>query len=381
MKKLNRIAFLSVVVLVLFFIFGGKKIFQSLPEAKKEFDYLSLISEVVSLVHTDYVEGIQPGEKFPGAFSRMLSSLDQSSTYLDIQKTKIYQLYQQGNTYNCGIYGAKRSNYFYISDIVPDSPAETLGLKPGDTIKAINGKSVFEQSFWEIYLSLHTTKPETIEIVLLQNEDSSSKPNKIKLKTTTIDTNLKVNEIEDNIYLVELPRIDAENTAHLKEKLENDLSRNKPIKLVIDLRKYCGGDLNAFIELTKLFFPHPIPLTLKTKHNQEKLLLGSTHAITYHAVVIINKSTRMYGELLAALFKEHGKENVTLMGAKTRGLISKIKQFPLRDGSSILLTEGIFLLKGKNLAKTGVTPDVKIREKDSAKIIDRAAAVLKETHD
>ena len=381
MKKLNRIAFFSVIVLVLFFIFGGKKIFQPLPEAKKEFDYLSLISEVVSLVQTDYVEKIQPGEKFPGAFSRMLGSLDQSSTYLDAPNTKIYQLYQQGKTYNCGIYGAKRANYFYISDIVPDSPAETHGLKPGDTIKAINGKSVFEQSFWEIYLSLMTDKPETIEVVLLQNEDSSSKPNKIKLETTTIDTSLKVKEIQDSIYLVELPRIDAKNTAQLKQKLGNELSHNNPLKLVIDLRKYSGGDLNAFIELTKLFFPQPIPLTLKTKHKQETLLLGSTQAITYHAVVIINKSTRMYGELLAALFKEHGKENVTLMGAKTRGLISKIKQFPLRDGSSILLTEGIFLLNGKNPANTGVTPDVKVKEKDSAKIIDRAVAVLKETHD
>lgn len=381
MKKLNRIAFLTVIVLVLLFIFGGKKIFQSLPEAKIEFDYLSLISEVVSLVKTDYVEEIQPEEKFLGAFSRMLGSLDQSSTYLDAQKTKIYQLYLQGKTYNCGIYGAKRADYFYISDIVPDSPAEIQGLKPGDTIKAINGKSIFGQSFWEIYLSLQTIKPDKIEVVLLQNEDSSSKPNKIKLETTTINTSLKVKEIKDSILLVELPRIDAKNTAQLKQKLENEFSHNKPLKLVIDLRKHSGGDLNSFIELTRLFFPSPIPLTIKTKHNKEKLLLGSTQSITYHAVVIINKSTRMYGELLAALFIEHGKENVTLMGTKTRGLISKIKQFPLRDGSSILLTEGIFLLNGKNLANTGVTPDVKVKEKDAAKVIDRAVAVLKEPHD
>ena len=381
MKKLNKVALFSVVILALFFIFVGKKIFRPLPEAKKEFDYLSLISEVVSLVHTDYVEEIQPGEKFPGAFSRMLGSLDQSSTYLDAKKTEIYQLYQQGKAYTCGIYGAKRSNYFYISDIVQGSPAESRGLKPGDIIQAINGKSVFQQSFWEIYLSLMTDKPETIEIVLLQNDYSSALPNKIKLETTIIDTGLKVKEIQDSIYLVELPRIDAQNTAQLKQKLANELSHHKPLNLVIDLRKYSGGDLDAFIELTKLFFPQPIPLTLKTKHNNEKLLLGSTQAITYHAVVIINKSTRMYGELLAALFKEHGKENVTLIGTRTRGLISKIRQFPLSDGSSILLAEGIFLLNGKNLANTGVIPNVKVDEKESDKIIDRAVALLKETHD
>ncbi|MGD2087428.1 MAG: S41 family peptidase [Candidatus Aminicenantes bacterium] len=381
MKKLNRIAFFSLIALVLFFIFVGKKIFQPLPEAKREFDYLSLISEVVSLVKTDYVEEIQPGEKFPGAFSRMLRTLDQSCTYLDAPKTKIYQLYQQGKTYHCGIYGAKRSHYFYISDILPDSPAQTHGIKPGDTIKAINGKSVFEQSFWEIYLSLQTDKPGTIEIALLENEGNTSTPNKIKLETVIIDTSLKVKEIKDNIYLVELPRIDAKNTAHLKQTLKNELSLRSPLKLVMDLRKYSGGELKAFLELTKLFFPHSLPLTLKTKHQEEKLLVGSTQAITYQAVVIINKSTRMYGELLAALFKEYARENVTLMGAKTRGLIAGIKQFPLSDGSSILLTRGIFLLKGKNPANTGVSPDVKVKEKDSAAIIDRAVAVLEETHD
>jgi carboxyl-terminal processing protease len=381
MKKLNKIALFTVIVLVLLFIFGGKKNFQPHPETKKEFDYLSLISEVVGLVKTDYVEAIQPGEKFPGAFSRMLSSLDQSSTYLDAPKTKIYRLYQQGKTYNCGIYGAKHSNYFYISDIVPGSPAETRGLKPGDIIQAINGKSVFDQSSWEIYLSLMTDKPGTIEVVLLQNEDSSAKPNKIQLETAAIAAGLQVKEINDRIYLVELPCIDAQNTAHLKQKLENELSHHQPLKLVMDLRKYSSGDLDAFIELTRLFFPQPISLTLKTKHHQEELLLGSKQAITYHAVVIINKSTRMYGELLAAIFKEHGKENVTLMGTKTRGLISKIKQFPLRDGSSILLTEGIFILNGKNLANTGVTPGIKVKEKDSAQIIGRAVAVLKETYD
>lgn len=381
MKKFNRFAFFFIILLVLFFIVGGKEIFQFHPEAKKEYDYLSLFSEIISLVKTDYVEEIQPEKKFPGAFTRMLDSLDKSSTYLDVSKTEMYRLYRQDKAYSCGIYGIKRSNYFHIIDIAPNSPADTYGLKPGDTIKAINGKSIFRQSFWEIYLSLLADKPETIEIVLLQNEKSSAKPKIIKLETAAINNDLTVSEIESSIYLVEIPRIDEKNAALLKQKLESELSHKKHSKLVIDLRKYSGGNLDAFIQLTTLFFPHSIPLTLKTKYNQETLLLGSPRAPSYHAVVIINKSTRMYGELLALLFKDFARENVTLVGTKTNGYISKVKQFPLKDGSSILLTEGIFLLNGKNPAKTGVTPDVRIIEKKSAKIIDRAVAILKKTHD
>jgi carboxyl-terminal processing protease len=380
MKKSYRIALFSVMILVLFFIFAIKKIFLPYSEIRKELDYLSLIAEVVKLVKTDYVEEIQPEEKFPGAFSRMLGSLDKSSTYLDALKSEIYKLYQQGKTYGCGIYGVKRANYFYISDISPDSPAEAQGLKPGDTIRAINGKNVFGQSFWEVYLSLLTDNLDTLEIILLQNGGDSSKPNRIKLVTAIIDDSLKVKSLESNIYLVELPRIDAKNITHLKEKL-NELSLHKPLKLILDLRRYSGGDFESFIQLTKLFFPQIIPLTLKTKHKKEKFLLGSPQTISYYAVVIINRSTRMYGELLAALFKEYGRENVTLLGTKTRGLISKIKQFPLHDGSSILLTEGIFLLDGKKMVNKGVTPHIKVKEANAEKMIERAAAVLKETHD
>ncbi|UCH98423.1 MAG: PDZ domain-containing protein [Candidatus Aminicenantes bacterium] len=380
MKKLNNFVFLIAVTVALFLIFGGTKIFQSHPEAKEEYDYLSLISEVVSLVKMEYVEEVQPEKKFPGGFSRMLRSLDKFSTYLDAPKTKIYRLYQQGKTYNCGIYGTKQSNYFYITDIVPNSPAQKHGLKPGDTIKAINGESIFGQSFWEMVLSLHTDKPETIELILLQNQNKPGKPNKIKLKTTSVNTDLKIKNIDANI-LVELPRIDATNAAHLEQKLENELSHTNPLKLIIDLRKYSGGDIDAFIQLTRVFFPRSIPLTIKTKHKEEKFLLGSSHPLAYQAVVIINKSTRMYGELLAALFKEYGKDRAILVGVKTRGFISKIKQFSLYDGSSILLTEGFFLLNGKNPADTGVTPDVKINETDPDKIIDRAVFILKKTYD
>jgi carboxyl-terminal processing protease len=381
MNKLNKIVLLIAVLLVFFFLLGGTKIFQPLPEVKKEYDYLSLISEVISLVKMEYVEEIQPGEKFPGAFSGMLNSLDKFSAYLDASQSNIYRLYRQGKVYNCGIYGAKGSNYFYITDIVPGSPAQVRGLKPGDAIKAINGKNIFGQSFWDMYLSLLTDKPGVIEIVLLRNGNGSTTPGKLKLETVPAGTGMTFKKTVQNIHLLQLPRIDAKNVTHLEQQLENEALNNKPLKLIIDLRQYSGGDLDAFIRLTRLLLDTSIPLTLKTKHSEKKLLLGSTGALNYRAVVIINTSTRMYGELLAILLKEYSKKNVTLMGAKTKGFISKLKQFPLDDGSSVLLTEGLFLLDGKDLANQGVTPDIKIKRKHFAKIIALAADILKKAHD
>ena len=385
MRKLYRIVFFIVPLLVFFFLIGGKKLFRSYPAEKKDFQYLSLFSEVASLVKSDYVEKINPGEKFPGAYSAMLGSLDKFSAYLDAGETVIYNLYRQGNAYECGIYGSKYSNYFFITDVLKHSAAESAGLKPGDMIKAINGKSIYALSFWEMYLSLMTDKPGTIEILLLDRPSNS--PSKIKLQTQRSGNGSTVKKIETEtgMYLVQLPRINKQGVATLKREFarENIPPSGTPLKLIIDLRKYRGGDLDSFIEITKLFFNKSIPLTLKLKNKQEEFLLGSNsnEALTYLAVVIMNKSTRMYGELLAYLFKifqspEQSNPTITLIGSRTRGFISKLKHIPLDDGSSILLTEGLFSINEKNPAETGVMPDIKIKENNSAKIIQRGISLL-----
>lgn len=386
MKKIKYFIFPVVLLVVFFFVFGGTKIFRSFSQAKKEYDYLALFSEVVSLIKTDYVEKIQPAEKFPGAFSGMLRALDKTSAYLDSEQSKIYNLYLQNKVYNCGIYGTRYSNYFYVTDVVKNSTPEACEIKPGCIIKAVNGKSIYGQPFWQMYLSLLSDKPETIELVLLK--EGSSKPCKVNVQTGPPKDTPIFKKIREDIYLVELSRIDKERVTFLKHQLGQEQGRrpgSNPLKLIIDLRKYSGGNLDSFIQLAKLFFNKTIPLklTLKTKSGEETFSLGSNHALSYRAVVIINKSTRMYGELLANLFKISQPPNTsvfTLVGIETSGFISKLKQVPLKDGSSILLTEGLFLLNGKNPGKSTVKPDVKIKAEDFAAIIDRSISILEKTN-
>ena len=381
MTKINKIVLLIAVLLVFFFILGGTRLFQPLPETKKEYDYLALMSEVIALVKMEYVEEVRPEEKFPGAYSGMLSSLDKFSAYLDTPRTTMYSLYRQGTFCGSGIYGEKRYNYFYITDIEPGSSAATQGLKPGDAIKTINGENIFGKSFWEMYLALLTEKPGTIDITLLRDGGDAGIPTPIKLDTVPVESAFALKPMGENFYLLTLPRLDAPNAALLAQHLQKAAAASPGMDLIIDLRQYRGGDLESFLQITKMFFSTSVPLTLKTKTEEKTLPVGSPEAVNYRAVVIIDASTRMYGELLALLFKENGKKNVTLMGANTRGYVAEIKQFLLQDGSSILLTEGFFFLEGKNLAEKGLIPDIKIKRKDFANIINLAADILKKAHD
>jgi len=381
MIKINKIVLLIAVLLVFFIILGGTKLFQPFQETKKEYNFLSLFTEVISLVKLEYVEKIEPENKFPGAFSGMLNSLDNFSAYLDTQKTKIYRLYRRNKVCGSGIYGEKRFNYFFITDIEPGSPAEARGIKPGDTIKSINGENIYGKSFWEMSLALLTENPSSINIILFKEGKGDKTPQKITVDTLPIDSVCLFKQINDNIYLITLPRIDSQNAALTKRFLENTSGSNSELNLIIDLRKSCGGDLDSFMQIARLFFTSPAPLVLKTKQEEHQLEVGATHTFNYKAVVIIDSSTRLYSELLAVLFREYCKDNVTIIGSKTRGFIADLKQFSLDDGSSILLTHGLFLLKEKELAKRSFIPDIKINRKKAKNIIKTAADILQKSHD
>jgi len=377
MSKLNRTFFGFVIIFILFLLLGGKRIFKPHSEIEKEYRYLSLFSEVVSLVKTSYVEAVDTQEKFPGAFSAMLSSLDPFSSYLDAEKTKTYRSYQKGEFYSCGIYGAKRMNYFYITDVDAGSSAEKAGLKAGDIIKAINGKGIYSKTFWEMYLALLSSKTQNIAVVLLKTKERDAK--KINMPTELIEPRTIVKPIQNNILLVKLPRFDPAAVLLLKNRLT---IHHKPLKLIIDLRKYNGGDFESFKKIVNLFLKGPILLTLKLKDKEEDFLLGSKEALNYKAVVIINQSTRMYGELLASLFRESGavaQRSASLVGTSTQGFISKLKTIHLEDGSSILLTEGLFFLNGTPTASKGVKPDILIKDEVSGEIIKKSISILNST--
>jgi C-terminal processing protease CtpA/Prc len=226
-----------------------------------------------------------------------------------------------------------------------------------------------------MYLTLLSTEPRDLQVVIFKKKKRDTK--KINFRTEPLKPCTSVKPLQKDILLVKLSRIDATAAALLKEKL-TAYHKNKPLKLIIDLRTYCGGDFESFTKITNLFFKDTRLLTLKYKNREEDFLLGSGDALEYKAVVIINRSTRMYGELLAAMFKNSGPPSnrpAALVGTSTHGFISRLKPIPLKDGSSILLTEGLFLLNDKPTTP-GVDPDIVVKDKESAEILDKCIPVL-----
>lgn len=377
MRKLHKLFYLIVIIFIFSYFTAGKKFFKFFSETKKDYQYLTLFSEIASKTKSDYYEEVKPGQKFPYAYTAMLGYVDKACAYLDTRQTKLYELYQTGNFYSPGIYGSTASNYFHISDIVKGSPAEKAGLAPGDIIKAVGGESIYSLPFYQMYLSLLSDKTENIEITV--HKKISKETVKVNLPTALLESKTRITAITNNILLIEIPKLDRESAAYLK----NNLPTNKHLKLIIDLRNYTAGDFESFLEITKIFFNEAdnLTITLKKKNTADSFPLGAKDALDYQAVVIVNKSTIMYGELLAELFQAAGQDkkyNITIIGRKTPGLVAKLIHIKFEDGSSILLSEGFFFIQEKLAAKSGVIPRIDLPANDFDAVIDRCKTILNE---
>lgn len=376
-RRSHKLLFLIVSIFIFSYFTAGKKFLKFFSETKKDYQYLTLFSEIASKTKSDYYEEVKPGEKFPHAYSAMLGYVDKTCAYLDARRTKLYELYRTGNFYSTGIYGAVISNYFHISDVVKGSPAEKAGLAPGDIIKAVGGESMYSLPFYQMYLSLLSDKTENIEIIVYKK--ISKETVKVHLPTELLESKTRITTITDDILLVEIPRFDQESAACLKANLPH---ANR-LKLIIDLRNYSGGDFESFLEITKIFFNEAanFAVTLEKKNTTDSFPVGAKDALDYRAVVIVNKSTIMYGELLAALFQAAGQDkkyNITIIGRKTPGLVAKLLHIKFEDGSSILLSAGFFFIQEKPAAKSGVIPQIDLPANGFDDVIDRCKTILNE---
>ena len=153
----------------------------------------------------------------------------------------------------------------------------------------------------------------------------------------------------------------------------------KPKKLILDLRWYRGGTFEGFKKIAGLFLTKNTALMLKTRKGVKTILLGSDESYHGKIVAVIGQSTVMYGEILAALLKAHGEKPdkmIVLLGQKTGRFSAHLKHILLHDGSSILLTEGLYLINNKGLTRTGIQPQIKLKDGELSQLEERAIGKL-----
>lgn len=241
------------------------------------------------------------------------------------------------------------------------TPAEAAGIKSGDQVVAIDGKSTDGVSIEKAVSQIRGPVGTTVNLTIIR----SGKSLDIKVVRDTI----QVPETDDGIdttsgvYHIALYEFTA-NSAHLFNQALDRFRASDSRKLVIDLRGNPGGYLDAAVDIASHFLPKGAKVVIedfgeKESDNEVHTSLGySDVPKDTKIVVLIDGGSASASEIFAGALQD--AHVATLIGTKSFGKGSVQTLIDLAGGSLKVTVARWITPEGHWIMGNGITPDITV---------------------
>ena len=368
MKRLKIAFFVVAVMLIASLTMGGYEVSkEARPQSKEDlYNQVELFSDAVSVIRSDYVDEVDSKKVIYGALAGMLSSLDDYSQFMDPDEYKELTSEAKGEFGGIGVEIALKDGTLTIITPMAGTPAEAAGLKPGDKIVKINGKTTKNMTLNDSVKIMRGEPGSQITLTIWREKDEKV------LDVSVRRANIKIDSIKDAclidgkigyIRLVEFQERCARELEAVLKRLEGEGMDS----LILDLRNNPGGLLESAINVSEKFIPKDkIIVSTKSRSPSQNAVYRSTGILThreYPLVVLVNEGSASASEIVAAAVQDN-KRGVVL-GVKTfgKGFVQTV--IPLKDNSALRLTTASYLTpSGMSINKRGVMPDVVVEQEE-----------------
>ena len=201
-----------------------------------------------------YVDDVSDAKLLQSAVDGMVSGLDPHSSFLDVEGYKDMTESTQGSFGGLGLEVTKDPAGVRVISPIDDTPAARAGMRAGDIITRIDGKSVADMSL-NAAVKLMRGQPNTkIELVVARK--GANKPLNFSLVRALIKTqSVKMKKLDDKVGYIRISQF-QERTAEDLSKYLDELAKDGHLEgLVLDLRNDPGGLLQAAIGVSAAFLP------------------------------------------------------------------------------------------------------------------------------
>jgi carboxyl-terminal processing protease len=308
----------------------------------------------------------------------MVQSLrDNHTTWRASPPASVLKQFPTGFGYGLGIttsatagpsYLPEAQSPLYVVEVLPDSPAASQGVVPGDIITAVNGSAPFSNNQLNpgvmAWLSPEISDTKAVQVTL-------SRPRTGQTWTVTLTpaffapaltSPVSVRALSDSLAYVKLTQfspdagdlvLKAIDSLHLGDRLRG---------IILDLRDNAGGSPEGVSQLLGAFV-HGKTLGYLVDGEGKRTVLSTTDTVSLlhqPLVVLTNRRCASACEEFSGAVKDLGI--APLVGTRTAGVIAGAASgYALNDGSILGITEQFGLgAKGEKLDGTGVVPDYEV---------------------
>ncbi len=286
---------------------------------------------------------------------------DQFTSFISPDAAKLIEEDATGSFSGVGAFvQLNKQRALEISKIIPGSPAEQQGLKAGDLIIEVDGKSIVGDD-----LSAQVAKvrgPEGSKVTLTIVREGVDKSFKVDVVREKIEIKLVDSKMLDSgIAYVALTRFDSATTADQLNAALKDLLAKNPKGLIFDLRGNPGGFLDQAIDVANTFLPDGVVLYERTKDGKETVFRSDNQGIAQDIpmVVLIDGGSASASEIVAGAIQDRGRGK--LIGEKSFGKGSVQQINHLSDGSQLRVTIAHwFTPNNRAIHGQGLEPDITV---------------------
>ena len=322
---------------------------------------------VYSRILENYYARLDQEDVMSAAIKGMLGQLDPYSEYYDEEGLRQLRQDTTGKFTGLGITVAIKDRFPVVISPIEDTPAFRAGLRPGDLIVAIEGKSTLDMQLESVVNALRGEPGTKVAISVATHLGATPREVEIQREDIRIKSVVLVEEFKDKIGYISMRR--TRFSEHTSSEVEEAIKSLPQIEgLILDLRGNPGGLFSQATQVADLFLPQGVPIvSIKEREGRrDEVKYAHRPAIVRDIplVVLIDEGSASASEIVAGAIQDNDRG--VIVGAASFGKGSVQTIFDLREreeeSSALKLTTALYYApSGRSIH----------REQDMAKPVHR----------
>lgn len=314
---------------------------------REQYELMKLFVESLQQIESNYVTEVDRRELVDAAIQGMIRHLDQYSNYIPPEQIARFNQGVEQEFGGIGVHVDTRGQLLQVMSPLPGSPAEKAGMRSGDVILEVDGKSLDGMSSQEAIRMIQGPAGRPVRLKIL-HAGAGEEPIEVSVERAVIriptvyGVRLADDDTWDCMYLEE-EKIGYVHLSHFSrmsaEELRSAVQKlvDRGLKgLVLDLRSNPGGLLDVAIEICDMFLSEGNIVSVRGRNVADREWNASADKTfpDFPIAVLVNRYSASASEVVSAALQDN--DRAIIVGERTWGKGSVQNIIGLEGGDSQL---------------------------------------------